>query len=168
MKGVQPARVADINFYGDKPKEKVVANNAPARRADPQPSPLMDLKTSSCPFLLPPTQSCQLGSASSARLLQTSPQRKLLSPHRKSLQGCGPFTEGWRVSIPLMRCTVPMWGKEHEQVARQQDAEGASLQCTVISKSTTVDSSSKGSSLFSLPLQMPCWHARVMGWACWR
>ncbi|KAI4820206.1 hypothetical protein KUCAC02_028190 [Chaenocephalus aceratus] len=37
MKGVQPARVADINFYGDKPKEKVVANNAPARRADPQP-----------------------------------------------------------------------------------------------------------------------------------
>ncbi|KAI4830936.1 hypothetical protein KUCAC02_002537 [Chaenocephalus aceratus] len=37
MKGVQPARVADINFYGDKPKEKVIANNAPARRADPQP-----------------------------------------------------------------------------------------------------------------------------------
>ncbi|KAI4824945.1 hypothetical protein KUCAC02_020656 [Chaenocephalus aceratus] len=37
MKGVQTARVADINFYGDKPKEKVVANNAPARRADPQP-----------------------------------------------------------------------------------------------------------------------------------
>ncbi|KAK5882875.1 hypothetical protein CesoFtcFv8_021417 [Champsocephalus esox] len=37
-KGVQPARVADINFYGDKPKEKVVANNnAPAPGADPQP-----------------------------------------------------------------------------------------------------------------------------------
>ncbi|KAK5910086.1 hypothetical protein CesoFtcFv8_003955 [Champsocephalus esox] len=107
MKGVQPARVADINFYGDKPKEKVVANNVPARRADPQPVSsdgfedfLVSLLAASNPVM--PVGLSRFSSTSS-----NFAPKKAVYPHRKSLQGCGPFTEVWRVSIPLMRCTVP-------------------------------------------------------------
>ncbi|KAI4824007.1 hypothetical protein KUCAC02_012553 [Chaenocephalus aceratus] len=160
MKGVQPARVADINFYGDKPKEKVVANNAPARRADPQPVSsdgfedfLVSLLAASNPVM--PVGLSLFGSTSSnfAPKKAVVPSQKVppgLRLQSKSLvwyeQRAGRITSSVSHSVLHTSTTKPsqnlikticcdrpsnlkttaiVWGNEHEQVARQQYADGA-------------------------------------------
>ncbi|KAJ4946588.1 hypothetical protein JOQ06_024252 [Pogonophryne albipinna] len=163
MKGVQPARVADINFYGDKPKEKVVANNAPARRADPQPVSSDGFED----FLKVPPGLRSLyrgveGFNSLDEVYSAATQTMKLD-HKdvehignvtklqsKSLvwyeQRAGRITSSVSHSVLRTNTTKPsqyliksiccdrpsnlkttaiMWGNEHEQVARQQYAEGA-------------------------------------------
>ncbi|KAI4799893.1 hypothetical protein KUCAC02_016432 [Chaenocephalus aceratus] len=67
-----------------------------------------------------------------------------------------------------LKTTAIMWGNEHEQVARQQYADGAISSVHSDLKVNNCGLLIKREQLFSPPLQMPCCHARVMGWACWR